>query len=138
MKQFSLKLLNITQRPVAHLKDFYGFDAMLDTGALFPVWVEDEDILKDLSATLIKNKVEFGGFGGNAFGKLYQIPLLKVGDLIFPNIHIIACRLQLPCQIIMSATMFRGLIYEIDDYNHSLNVTIPDKESNIRNLVIRL
>ncbi len=38
--------------------------------------------------------------------------------------------------MIMSATMFRHLIYEIDDHNYKFNVTIPDKESEVRNLVI--
>lgn len=39
--------------------------------------------------------------------------------------------------MILSATMFRNLMYEIDDKNHKLNVTIPDGESEIRNLIIR-
>lgn len=55
---------------------------------------------------------------------------------IFPNMHIIAARLNMPFQMILSATMFRNLIYEIDTYNHKLNVTIPDTQSNVRNLVI--
>jgi len=33
--------------------------------------------------------------------------------------------------------MFSGLIYEMDDKNHKLNVTIPDDESMVRNLVVR-
>ena len=44
MKQFTLRLQVKAQRPVIKLVDFYGFDALLDTGALFPVWVEDESI----------------------------------------------------------------------------------------------
>ncbi|MDE7273580.1 MAG: hypothetical protein K2N95_11055 [Lachnospiraceae bacterium] len=36
--------------------------------------------------------------------------------------------------IILSATMFSHLIYEIDDWNHKFNITIPDSESNVRNL----
>lgn len=51
----------------------------------------------------------------------------------------IACKdlKNVPFQLILSATMFRGLIYEIDDKNHKLNVTIPDDESMIRTLTIR-
>lgn len=33
--------------------------------------------------------------------------------------------------------MFHNLIYEIDSKNHKLNVTIPNNESTIRNLVIK-
>ena len=136
MKQFTILMQKKTQRPVLRLKDFYDYDAMLDTGALFPVWVEEEDILIDLGASIVSEDVEFGGFGGSAHGKLYVLPLLKIGNLVFPNLHIIACQMDLPCQMILSATMFRNLIYEIDDYNHRFNVTIPDTESEVRNLMI--
>ena len=37
--------------------------------------------------------------------------------------------LEVPFNMILSATMFQNLIYEIDDKNHKLNVTIPDEES---------
>jgi len=30
-----------------------------------------------------------------------------------------------------------GLIYEINDYHHKLNITVPDGESYTRNIVIR-
>lgn len=39
-------------------------------------------------------------------------------------------------QLILSATMFQNLIYEIDDKNHKLNVNIPDDENIVRNLRI--
>ena len=38
--------------------------------------------------------------------------------------------------MILSASMFSGLRYEIDDENHKLNVTIPDTQSFVRNLTI--
>ena len=38
--------------------------------------------------------------------------------------------------IAISATILKGLIYEIDDCNHKFNVTITDKESTVRNLKI--
>lgn len=53
---------------------------------------------------------------------------------MFTNIHIIASNMvTIPFSMILSATMFQGLIYEIDTVNNSFNVTIPDNESNIRN-----
>ena len=136
MKQFTLDLKKGTQRPVVHLDTFYGYDAMLDSGALFPVWVSEEETLIELGATLELPNVEFGGFGGKSAGKLYKLPMLQVGELIYPEFHIIACELKLPCHMLMSATMFRNLIYEIDDFNHRFNVTIPDTQSTVRNLVI--
>ncbi len=137
MKQFTLKLQKRTQRPIAKLDTFYGIDAMLDTGAVFPIWLGDESLLAYLGGKLILDHAEFGGFGGSSIGKVYSLPLVQVGDLIFPDMHIIAYKMNMPCRMIMSATMFQNLIYEVDDLNHRLNVTIPDTQSNVRNLIIR-
>lgn len=136
MRQFTLSLQEKTQRPVAHLKNFYGLDAMLDTGALFPIWVAEEETLAELGGILLNDCVKFGGFGGMTTGKLYKLPIFRVGELMFPEFHIIACQIALPCQVILSATMFRNLVYEIDDFNHKLNVTIPDTQSEVRNFLI--
>ena len=37
---------------------------------------------------------------------------------------------------ILSASMFYGLIYEVDTKRHALTVRIPDDESEVRNLRI--
>ena len=136
MKQFTLSLLDNAQRPIAKLENFFRIRALLDTGAVIPVWVRDETDLKAIGGVPIAYNQMFSGFGGETVGTLYKIPLFKCGDLMFPNLPIIASRIDLPCQMILSATMFSHLIYEIDDYCHKLNVTIPDKESHIRNLKI--
>lgn len=136
MKQFVLKLQEKAQRPVIHLKDFYGIDAMLDTGALFPIWTAEEETLKLLGGVIEKDNVKFGGFGGIADGKLYKLPRFQVGELIYPDFHIISCEMNMPGQALLSATMFQGLRYEVDDENHALTVTIPDKQNNVRNLRI--
>ena len=44
MKQFTLKLKKETQRPTVLLEGFYHFEAMVDTGSVFPVWVENVTI----------------------------------------------------------------------------------------------
>lgn len=139
MKQFTLELANDTQRPIAILENWNNVRALLDTGAHFPVWVDDEVLLQSLGGRCIKKGVTFGGFGGKATGNLYVLPVMQLGDLIFPNIHIITCDSfkESPFQMILSATMFSGLIYEIDDKHHKLNITIPNGESNVRNLTIK-
>ena len=43
MKQFTLELNKNVQRPVVKLADWHQFNVMLDTGALFPVWVVDDE-----------------------------------------------------------------------------------------------
>lgn len=52
------------------------------------------------------DSVKFGGFGGDAYGSLYRLPHFQIGDLIYPNMHIIACELTVPCHMILSASMF--------------------------------
>ena len=136
MKQFTLDLYDNIQRPVIYLPDWNKFDVMLDTGALFPVWVDEEAVLTELGAECVKDSVEFGGFGGKAKGKLYKLPYFKMGELIYPGLPVIAYQIEIPCQMILSASMFSHLRYEIDDENHKLNVTVPDKQSCVRNLTI--
>lgn len=134
MKQFTLNLDVTQQRPVIDLKNF---TALLDTGAYFPVWTANEMILlKRLNAKLVKKDVSFTGFGGMATGNLYRM-MFQLGDLVFPSLPIVTSSdLAVPFSMILSATMLQGLIYEIDDNNHKFNVTIPDKESTIRNLKV--
>ncbi len=135
MQQMTLDLDFEQQRPVVVLDD--GLTGLLDTGAYLPVWVDDEDILTDImGAELVQKDVEFTGFGGVANGNLYRATI-KVGKLIYPNMTIIAnSELDVPFNMILSASMFQHLRYEVDDENHKFNVTIPDKESNVRNLVV--
>ena len=137
MKQFTLPLHSFLQRPTVYLEQFFDSYAMLDTGSLFPVWVAEEQLLKDYGGILTAQDAPFGGFGGVTKGNIYEIPTFCVGELIFPNFPIIAAPHRLPCQMLFSATMFSHLVYEIDDQNHQLNITVPDKESVIRNLIIK-
>ena len=88
MKQFTLNLDVKQQRPVIKLQD--GLRALLDTGAYFPVWTDEEGILaEDLNAKLVKKNVSFTGFGGIATGNLYRV-MFELGDLIFPSLPIVA------------------------------------------------
>lgn len=132
MRQFSLNLDATQQRPVVVLKNL---TALLDTGAYISVWTDDEEILvSDLGAKLVKKDVPFSGFGGTTYGNLYQVTL-EVGDLIFPNMHIVANNeLNTSYNLILSATMFDGLIYEINTRFHVLNFTIINDSDLVRNL----
>lgn len=137
MKQFTVSLDESLQRPVMRLADWYGFDAMLDTGAIFPIWIDSEELLKATGATLVMKEAEFGGIGGRATGNVYQLPYFKIGELIFPNMHIICYPMEKKnCHLLLSSTMFYGLRCEIDFENHKLNVTIPDKQPQVRTLRI--
>lgn len=54
MNRFSLELKENYQKPLIKFTDWYDFDGLLDTGALFPVWTTDGDILEDLGAKFVK------------------------------------------------------------------------------------
>lgn len=135
MKQITLTLDTKQQRPVISFGN--GLRALLDTGAYIPVWTDDEDVLVDkMGAELVSKNVSFTGFGGTATGNLYKVSL-QVGELYYPNMSIVANQdLDTPFNLILSATMFQNLIYEVDDKNHMFNVQIPDEESMVRNLRI--
>ena len=135
MKQYSLRLDKTRQRPVVILNN--GLTALFDTGAYIPVWTDDEDILvSELDAVLVRNGMPLSGFGGSTFGNLYKVNL-DVGGILYPSMHIIANNeINATFNLILSATMFAGLIYQIDTVNHMLNIEIPGWESNVRNLRI--
>ncbi|MCM1268021.1 MAG: hypothetical protein NC302_08960 [Bacteroidales bacterium] len=78
--------------------------------------------------------VPLSGFGGSTYGNLYKVNL-DIGGILYPDMHIIANNeINATFNFILSATMFEGLIYQIDTVNHMLNIEIPDWESNVRNL----
>lgn len=60
---------------------------------------------------------------------------IDIGGILYPNMHVIANNeINATFNLILSATMFEGLIYQIDTVNHVLNIEVPDWESNVRNL----
>ncbi|MCM1057518.1 MAG: hypothetical protein NC517_07925 [Firmicutes bacterium] len=133
MKQYTLKLDNTRKRPVVILNN--GLTALLDTGAYIPVWTDDEDILtSELGAELVRKDVPLSGFGGCTHGNLYKVNI-DIGGILYPDMHIIANNeINATFNLILSATMFEGLIYQVDTVNHVLNIEVPDCESNVRNL----
>ena len=137
MTQMTLELNPAFQRPVINLANFYEIDAMIDTGAVYPVWMTGEERIKRIGAVKIRDSVPFGGLGGMTKGALYEIPAFQLGNLIYPNMGILVTRSEFPVPVLLPATMFNDLIYEINNKTHRLNITVPDGESHIRNLTIK-
>ncbi|MBO6178857.1 MAG: hypothetical protein J6O04_06775 [Selenomonadaceae bacterium] len=137
MRQMTLRLIEKYQRPVVKLTNFHGLDAMIDTGALYPVWMAGEGQIRRIGGTKKIENVEFGGLGGMTQGSLYELSHFQIGDLIFPNMNIIVHKSDFPVPMLLPATMFESLIYEINNKTHRLNIVVPDDESISRNLKIR-
>ena len=114
MKQITLILSTKFQRPVIQLADFHGLPAMIDTGAKVPVWMSGEDKLLRLGAVKKKDAVPLGGIGGLTKGVLYEISVFRLGNLVYPNMGIIAHRSNFPVPILLPATMFTDLINECE------------------------
>lgn len=137
MIQFSLELNGNQQRTFIFLRTWNNVLALLDTGALFPVWTDEERLLKKPGGIPMNKTVPITGFGGRTECPSYKLKGLRIGKITYSSIPIAVCPMpEMTCHMILPATMFSGLIYEIDDYNHRLNVTIPAGESTVRNMRI--
>lgn len=124
-------------RPVLKLDHLFpGCTALIDTGALFPVWTKSRELLEALGAKMCKRNVLFSGFGGNAYGDIYTFTL-RLGRLVYPEMHIMACENNdIPGYFIFSATMFKNTVYTIDDVEKKFVVVTKDFQV-CRNIVIK-
>lgn len=127
--QMTIQLDEEARRPIAQIDWFEGCRALIDTGALFPVWNKSEDTLvKKLGAELIRRNVTFKGFGGETQGNLYRVNFM-LNNLHYINMPIIANRIQgANWSMLLSATMFDGMSYEIDTINKKLNIDVKDNQ----------
>lgn len=127
--QITIQLDNEARRPIAKIDWFNGCRALIDTGALFPIWNDDGKRLEEgFGATCEKKDVTFGGFGGNAKGDVYRVNF-ELNGIHYINMPIIANKLERTnWNMILSATMFDGMIYEIDTINKKLNIDVKDNQ----------
>lgn len=128
--QVTVQLDDEARRPIAKINWFNGCRALIDTGALFPIWNKSEDILiRKLGAVLVKKDITFGGFGGEARGNLYRVNF-ELNSIHYIDMPIIAGELKgTNRHIIVSATMFDGMTYEIDTINKRLNIDTKDNQT---------
>lgn len=127
--QMTIQLDEKARRPIAQIDWFEGCRALLDTGALFPIWNGDGKSLEQgFHAEFIRKNVTFGGFGGKAKGDLYRVNF-KLNSLYYLDMPIIASELEgTNWNMIISATMFDGMTYEIDTVNKKLNINTQDNQ----------
>ena len=127
--QITLQLDDNARRPIANLNWFNGCRALIDTGALFPIWNKNEDVLVEkLGAVLIKRNITFGGFGGQTYGNLYRVNF-ELNGLYYLDMPIVASKLiRANWSMIISATMFDGMTYEIDTVHKKLNINLKDNQ----------
>ena len=57
MKQITMNLDENHLRPITELSAFYEISALIDTGADFPVWIGDKEVLEKPGAVSLHKKV---------------------------------------------------------------------------------
>jgi len=135
--EFVLRLSEDYKKPTINIDEMV---VLIDTGADVPTFMLTEKQLKDVyNAKLFKSvddkgePLKIGGFGGKCTGKIYELEMFKLGELIFPNMRVFVPDNGIKgIDIVISASMFDGLMYDIDTINHTLTVHVPEKEQLIR------
>lgn len=131
MVSYSINTDKKSDRPLICLGN--SLIAMVDTGATVPVWVGNNDsfLIEKLHAVLIKDSVDLIGFGGSDKCKAYKIPSITVSDITFKNVPILLSEKfkTSAFNVILSASMFSGMIYQFDTINNKMRLYIPDNET---------
>lgn len=136
MEQFVINLDSMYDRPILELDSlFKGCRALLDTGAKFPVWTFDEEVLKVLGGIDQNKHVKFSGFGGSTIGKLYKLTI-QIGKFIYVEMPIVCSPMNIEAHLILSATMFDKVSYTIDNISNKLKIEFTDRQI-VRNMKIR-
>lgn len=126
--QLDISLDKSARRPIARLEWFFGCRALIDTGALFPVWTKSESLLVKLGGKLERNNISFSGFGGKTDGQLYRVNF-NLNGLQYIDMPVVVKPMNdLNCHIILSATMFENMIYTIDTINKYMSIDTKDNQ----------
>lgn len=126
--QLTIQLDKFARRPIARLDWFKDCRALIDTGALFPVWTKGEALLVKLGARLEKENVSFSGFGGETNGSLYRVDF-SLNGIQYIDMPIVAKTMNdLNCHMILSATMFEKMVYTIDTIHKYFSIDTVDNQ----------
>ena len=136
MKEFSIPLKKKYERPIIEI---YGLSALIDTGAVIPVFsIEPAIIKKFFDTKLILETGFIGGIGGFEKGSVYSIKNFEIGELKFNDFEVFVPfnpRIRFP--FLLSATLFYGMDYEFDTINEKFIVRMKDEQSSEREFKIK-
>ena len=136
MKEFSIPLKKDYQRPVIEL---YNLSTLIDTGAIIPVFsMEVSNIKKYFDIKLVLQDGIIGGFDGFVKGSVYSIKNFQVGELIFNDFEVfVPVKPTLQFSFLLSATLFYGMSYEVDNINEKFTVRMKDEQNLERDFKIK-
>lgn len=114
--------------PVIILPWFYNCRVLIDTGATLPMWLKSIVPLKIKGAVKENRKVNLKGVGGSSAGDLYRVNF-DFGNIHFKGLPIVHKEISVAdAYMILPATLFEGMIYDIDNINHIFTVKVDNKK----------
>lgn len=136
MKEFSIPMKKDYQRPVIEL---YNLPTLIDTGSVIPVFSIYPPIFEKYFETELIFENEFiEGFGGEERGSVYSIKNFEIGKLIFKDFEVfVPTRPKIQFPFLLSATLFYGMNYEIDNLNNNFIVRMKDEQKFEREFKIK-
>ena len=121
--RISYRFAKNLSRPIIGLDHvFSGCRALIDTGALFPVWTASEESFIALGA--LRDKAlptgYVGGLSGESEGSIYRYTL-NMNGIYYINMPFIAIQMKRnKFHMILPATMFFGMDVDVDFAEHQL------------------
>ncbi len=107
---------------------FNNCRALIDTGATIPIWIKSIIPLKIKGAIKENRKIHLKGIGGSSSGDLYRVNF-DFGNIHFKDLPIVHKEIIVAdAYIILPATLFDGMVYEIDNVRHILKVKVDNKQ----------
>ena len=136
MKEFSIPLISDYTRPVIEL---YKLPALIDTDAVIPIVSMYPALFeKCFDAKIILQDKYIIGTYGEEKGAVYSISNFKIGDLTFENFEVfVPYEPNIKFPFLLSATLFYGLIYEIDTINQKFTVRMKEEQPLTREFKIK-
>ena len=134
MQQYTFKTSKINTRPV--IRVYENLTAVIDTGADIPVCSNADVLVERFRAQeiILPNKgIEAVGIGGSVKGRIFRVKGFELGPLTYPELNFFVPNEPTMSTIfLLSASMFTGLICEVNFKDHYFKITLPDDEQTVR------
>lgn len=100
---------------------------MIDTGSTMPMWLKSIVPLKIKGAVKQGKQLELNGVGGKTLGELYRVNF-DFGNIHFKDLPIIHKEIKVAdAYMILPATLFEDMVYEINNIEHTFKVRVDSK-----------
>ncbi|MBQ9503922.1 MAG: hypothetical protein IJU93_02835 [Lachnospiraceae bacterium] len=134
MQQYTFKTSKSNTRPVIRI--YENLSAVIDTGADIPVCSDANVLIERLGANEISipgKVIETVGISGSVRGRIFRVKGFELGPLIYPELNFfVPDDPTMSSTFLLSASMFNGLICEVNFKDHYFRITLLDDEQTVR------